>query len=414
MKSLTGSLCYLAILVHAWLVCHSTSEILLLGVAPALLLDRLFFRLLPWPEPAGRRNEIARRLLWFALGGTAFLVFWPSTLEWAEITLLACELSLTTFLVEIAVSLAAKAVRRYRREHQTCPSFRAQCGATAAELTVLLVIAPLGALHPPHTLPRRTPATLGFTFETVQVSTSDNVQLHGWLVPHAEGRANVVFCHGHRGNCGQVMGFLKTLHAMRLNVLACDFRGHGSSPGHTATFGHHETRDVAAAAAYLGQRFPNKPLLIVGVSYGAAVTLQALPDIPDVRAVWVEGTFAELDHVVDHFFRYVPDAGRPGLVGFYNVLGWVDCGFWGGNIKPIDRLEGLRVPICFCHGRADARIPFTDALALYDAYRGPKSCCWIDDGTHNNLHTTHRDYYFEHLRLFFEEHLSRVIANSAG
>jgi alpha-beta hydrolase superfamily lysophospholipase len=410
-KTLVGLLCYLALLLAALLGCHSTSGVVLLGVAPVLLLDRLVFRLLPWPSPPQRGREVANCISWFVVGVVGLLLLWPAPLAWREYIFLAAELSLAAFLLETAVELAAQLLPRpFRARAGSNQTMLARLRAAALVVLLLLLLSPLGALHPPHVSPQRTPAELGFAFETVQVTTTDNVALQGWLVPHAEARANVVFCHGHHANRGEVIGFLKTLHELRVNVLACDFRGHGDSPGHTVTFGQRETRDVAAAVDYLRHRFPGKPLLIIGVSYGAAVTLQALPDLGDVRAVWVEAAFARLNSPVEHFFKFVPEAVRPGVVDFYNALGWVDCGFWGGDINPVDRLAEVKVPICFCHGRADDRIPFADGQALYDAYRGPKRCFWVEDGTHDDLRTRHEEVYFKRLQLFFEEHLSKPLA----
>jgi alpha-beta hydrolase superfamily lysophospholipase len=407
MRIVAAVLCYLALVLPAFLGCHSTAEWLLLGVAPVLLLDRLAFRLFPWPQPAHRARQAARRLLWFGLGLVAFGWLWPARLAWAETLRFAAELSLAAFIAETAAEGVLWMWRRCRPWAKSVGSPPSVWLWLVLALFFLMVAAPLGALHPPHSMPGRTPAAHGFAFEDVELRTSDNVVLRSWLVPHAQARGNVVFCHGIRSSRGQVMSFLKTLHELRLNVLAFDFRGHGDSPGHTVTFGHHETRDVAAAAVYLRERFPDRPLFIIGVSYGAGVALQALPDLPEVRAVWVEAPFAQLTDPVNHFFRPVPSALRPMVVGFYAALAWADCGFWMGDISPLDRLEQVQVPICFCHGRADNTTPFENGQKLYDAYGGPKSCLWIDDGTHNDLRSRHKELYFAQLRGFLEEHLKR-------
>src|SRR5205823_5411872 len=105
------------------------------------------------------------------------------------------------------------------------------------------VLAPLGALHPPHSVATRLPSVPGYTVTAVRVPTADGLELHGWLLSQPDARALLVFCHGHKGNCGQVAHFLKVLRPLGFNVLACDFRGHGESPGHTAAFGLHETED---------------------------------------------------------------------------------------------------------------------------------------------------------------------------
>jgi hypothetical protein len=212
---------------------------------------------------------------------------------------------------------------------------------------------PLFALHMPRTIPDRTPAALGLRFEEVCFETDDGLQLGGWLVPHECPRGSIIFCHGHGRNRGQALGFLRMLHNFRLNILAFDFRGHGDSPGHTETFGQREIHDLVAAEGYLRQRFPEQPILLVGISYGAAVALQALPQLPHVRAVWSEGCFSRLSSVVENKFSWLPSLLRRPVIASYKVLAWLDCGFWGSEINPIHRIENTHVPIYFCHGMED-------------------------------------------------------------
>ena len=249
--------------------------------------------------------------------------------------------------------------------------------------------------------------------DTVSVPTSDGLLLHGWLMSQKDARALAVFCHGHKGNCGEAGSFLRLLQPLGFNALACDFRGHGASPGHTTTFGLHETKDVVAAARFLRERYPNKPLFLIGVSYGAAVVLQALPEIPDVRAVWVESGFARFEDTVEQFFHVLPGPVRPYVAGFYDFLGWVDCGFHARDIHPIDRLQGVRVSICFCHGCLDEVVPFAQSQALYESYAGPKAHLWFADGHHHGFRRLHEEEYCARFRQFIETNLQPVAEDTA-
>jgi alpha-beta hydrolase superfamily lysophospholipase len=257
-------------------------------------------------------------------------------------------------------------------------------------------------LHPVHTVPKRTPAALGLAFEEVRFPAADGLPLGGWLVPHGRARGNVLFCHGHGRNRGHVAGLLHTFHDLGLSVLAFDFRGHGESPGHTATFGDREVQDVVGAAAYLRRRFPGRPLVIVGVSYGAAVALQSLPRLPGVAGVWSEGSFARMDHLVANQFRLTPAGLRGGLVSLYEALGWLDCGLRGQALNPVESLSGVQVPIYFCHARDDQLIPFAEARALYEHYQGPKHCWWVEHATHYDVRQRHQEEYLRRLRAFVD------------
>jgi fermentation-respiration switch protein FrsA (DUF1100 family) len=235
------------------------------------------------------------------------------------------------------------------------------------------------------------------------------LELAAWLVPHPQARGNVIFCHGHGRNRGHASWLLPTLQDLRLNVLAFDFRGHGDSPGHLSTFGHEEVRDLVAAVHYMETQCPDQPLFIIGVSFGAAVTLQALPELPNVRGVWSEGCFSRLSTVVDHYFGRIPPGPRRPLLTAYNYAAWLDCGFWGPDVNPKDALAAVRVPICFCHGRRDELVPFDEAEDLYESYTGPKSHFWVEDGNHYNLRQVAREEYIDRLRSFLEERLAERV-----
>jgi fermentation-respiration switch protein FrsA (DUF1100 family) len=231
------------------------------------------------------------------------------------------------------------------------------------------------------------------------------LQLAGWLLLDREARGNVIFCHGHGRNRGHASWLLPTLHDLHLNVLAFDFRGHGDSPGHTSTFGHDEVRDLFAAVEYLGQRCPDQPLFIIGVSLGAAVTLQALPHLPNVCGVWSEGCFSRLSKAMDHYFDVVPSEAREPLLAAYNYAAWLDCGFWPPDINPLEALGRTRVPIYFCHGCKDKLVPLAQAEELYGTYAGPKWRFWVTEGNHYNLRQVAREEYLHRLRHFLEERL---------
>src|SRR5262249_15393538 len=129
-----------------------------------------------------------------------------------------------------------------------------RCSKSVLVALLVLLLPVVAALHPLRTVPKRTPAAFGLTFEDVRFRTADGVTLAAWLVPHSQARGNLIFCHGHGRNRCHVAGLLQTFHDLGLNVLAFDFRGHGDSEGHTSTFGQREVHDLLAAEAYLSKR----------------------------------------------------------------------------------------------------------------------------------------------------------------
>jgi pimeloyl-ACP methyl ester carboxylesterase len=389
----TLALCvHLVLLTAAFRWTHSLSGFLLNGPFPALLLDRYALRLLPWPAPVRWRRELTARLAYFLFGALFSYLLRPGIVPWWEAAYRGALFSVAAFAFDC---LLVRFRRRWPRRR-----------LRVAAVTFLALLAPVAfALHPLHTVPKRPPDALGLAFEDVRFPSADGVTLAGWVVPHPEARANVVFCHGHGRNRGHVAGLLPTLYELRLNVLAFDFRGHGDSGGHTSTFGRSEVGDLVAAAAYLRQRFPGKPLFLVGVSLGAAVSLQALSQLPEVCGVWSEGAFARLDSVIDNEFRLLPFRLRSPVVEAYRLLGRIDCGLRAERVRPVEALAGIRVPVYFCHGRCDELVPIGEGEALEAAYGGPKWHWWVDGATHYDVRQKNSSEYLRRLRSFLGDRL---------
>jgi hypothetical protein len=306
---------HLAVILLAWRWSHSASGFLLNGPCVALLLDRFLLRVLPWRDPVHMGRDLAGCAAAFVLGTAVFYLLRFGIVPWWEALYRGTMACVSFYLVETLVRLLAPAR----------PRWRLGLRVTAVAFVVLLIPV-AAALHPLHTVPGRTPTTFGLDFEDVRFRTADGLLLAGWLVPHPVARANVIFCHGHGRNRGHGNALLPTIHGLKMNVLSFDFRGHGDSEGHTSTFGAREVSDLVAAATYLRDRFPGKPLFLVGISMGAAVALQALPQLPEVRGVWSESAFGRLDRVVENEFASLPVWLRTRLVAAYHGLSRLDCG----------------------------------------------------------------------------------------
>jgi pimeloyl-ACP methyl ester carboxylesterase len=368
------------------------SGFLLTGLGLVFLFDKYLLHLLHWP-PLEWRREISTRGASFLAGAVTFYLLRPGIVPLQEAIYRGFMVCLAGLLLERVWHILGWL----------------GCGLL---LVLLAVLVPwLAFLHPLHTMPKRTPVALGLAFEDVRFPSRDGARLAAWLIPHPSARGNVIYCHGHGRSCGQGAGLFTTLHTLGLNILAFDFRGHGASSGHTSTFGDHEVEDLLAAVHYLQARFPNQPLFLIGTSLGAAVILQALPQIPDVSGVWSEAAFSRLSHTVEHQFAWLPGPLRWPLVRGYYVLGWLDCGLWIPSINPVQCLDGLTVPIFFCHGQKDRLVPFAEAQELHDAYAGPKWHWWVKEGVHYNIRQIAPEEYLARLQGFVEECLKSACGN---
>jgi fermentation-respiration switch protein FrsA (DUF1100 family) len=406
---------YAVILLAACYVVQSTSGWIVLGLAPVLWLDRHVLRRNRWGPPARLGAAILVRLAFLVTGALFVSRLGHGRISVAEAVFLGTVLSMVLFVLEVIFDLAVGQVDRIVGVHSSPGKFRFRnLGVMLLLFLPLFYLAPLGIFHPVSKVPTQTPGALGLAYQDVRLRTADGLELPAWFVPAADPVGSVIFCHGHGSNRQHCFHNLKALHELGLNVLAFDFRGTGASPGHTVTFGGRDVPDVLAAEAFLVERVPAQPLFVLGVSYGAAVSLQALPRLHHVRAAWLESPYARLGDVAHNRFANLAPSIRGPLILSYSTVAWLDTGYWPLDAKPIDCLDRISVPLCFCHGVKDGLIPFAQAEELYARYRGPKTCYWVEGAGHGNLPFEGGPEYLGRLRGFFRDQLGQSPSPAPG
>ncbi len=189
--------------------------------------------------------------------------------------------------------------------------------------------------------------------DTVTLATADGERLEGELSrPAGPVRGAVVLAHPHplHGgdmHAGLIGSLFELLPPAGLTTLRFNFRGVGRSSGEHDG-GRAERLDVAAAIDHLAGAEPGAPLLAVGWSFGAVVSLQvAHPALAGWVAVApplgllagvvpAAGADARplLVLVPEHDQLCPPDVAGPIVAGWtatrLEVLPGTDHGLWGG------------------------------------------------------------------------------------
>lgn len=242
-------------------------------------------------------------------------------------------------------------------------------------------------VHPPRELSVDTPADKGLAYEDVSFGTSDGLTLSGWWIPYPQARGTVVFLHGYTASKSQSLAVVPFLHAAGYNVLAFDFRAHGGSEGSYTTIGLDEAKDVRAAVAYLRERGDVGPgsIALFGWSMGAAAAINAARDLPEVKALVADSSFARLDSLtgrsLDSFTSLPQWPFAPLTLAMAARMTGRDV---GENAPERSALEVQR-PLLVIQGLLDSLArPESDGMALAAA-GGDHAQLWLVPGaTHVN------------------------------
>ncbi len=233
--------------------------------------------------------------------------------------------------------------------------------------------------------------------------------LSAWYLPGTNG-ITLIALHGIGDNKQQWLVPAIDLQRRGFSLLLLDFRAHGASAGHLCAFGDRETRDVAAALAYLQSRgdCAMDRVGVMGLSLGGITALLAAARNPAIGAVMAEAAFSDLlDNVGIAFSRFTGVPAYP----FANLTV-----FWGqlltgarlSRIRPVEVVHQIAPRSVFIIGDLHDRLVNEPeaSQSLYDRASEPRQLWQIPDTDHVCGYRVAGPEYIERVAAFFRAALT--------
>lgn len=220
-------------------------------------------------------------------------------------------------------------------------------------------------------------------------------------------RGTVLILHGRSGVKEDMLAVAERFVAGGFRCIVYDARAHGESGGEVCTFGHLERGDFVRvldeSLSRLGSRGEDSgPVCAVGISLGASVILQSLPNEPRLAAVVAVAPFAELPEIVTLAAKRTIHPALPGwLLAGTMKAGGFRAGFDPYAISPIRSLSASQTPVFFAHGSRDEVIPADHSARLHAVAVGPKILRLVPEGNHGNVLAWGGDELYEEMIRFF-------------
>ena len=256
----------------------------------------------------------------------------------------------------------------------------------------------------------QTPAQYGLAYEDVAFDTAvDHIRLRGWLLDSPGDKA-ILMLHGRNQTRDRDEAALQKAALFvgaGYDVLMFDFRAHGLSGGERYAMGAWETRDITGALDYLKGRGYTE-FGTYGVSMGAAISLLAAPEHPEIKALVVDSPFADLKALLETRLTLesgLPAFFNPGLYFTGRVLYGIDV----PSVRPVDGLAKLGDrPVFHVQSReGDEWVPLTQGYALAKAGAAdPNYTFWPAPGTgHVLAYTNNTQEYTQRMLAFYARYL---------
>ncbi len=240
-------------------------------------------------------------------------------------------------------------------------------------------------------------------YEAVSIRSHDGLVLTGKYYHYREGAPLEIQCHGYKGNA--IRDFCGAWAAAKedgRNVLLIDQRCHGDSQGHTITFGILERQDVLGWIAWAEKRFGKIPVLLNGVSMGAATVLMAAGmDLPgQVRGVIADCPYDAPSNIIKKVLGQ--DMGMPVKL-VYPLIRMGGRLYGRFNLdadSPTAAVKRAKVPILLIHGDDDRFVPYAMSQNIHAAAPEKIEFHTIEGAGHALNYASAPEYYRTTLRAF--------------
>jgi fermentation-respiration switch protein FrsA (DUF1100 family) len=259
--------------------------------------------------------------------------------------------------------------------------------------------------------------TIGTNYSDVSFPSRQPVTLKGWLFHAANNPAgrSVIMVHGwHHNRIDTSYHTDQVAHDLLqhgYDVLLFDLSACGESGGDHFTLATKEYLDVLGAYDFMksgaaGTAYDPHQMAVIGDSMGAASTLRASVEMPDVGAIVADSSFAELRPILE---KELP--ARSPLPAFFTqpTLWAVPLYGLDPNLRPVDAVRAQpQRAFLFFHGLADDFVPPGNADELRAASPNPDSALVLVPGAkHVRTYEADPAAYMARVYQFFDKEMGQ-------
>lgn len=206
-------------------------------------------------------------------------------------------------------------------------------------------------------------------FEEVSITTFDGLKLFARYYHLSDSAPLQIQFHGYRSTAVRdFSGGFSLARKMGRNLLVVDQRAGGKSEGTTICFGIKEKYDCLEWIKYALERFGDIPIMLTGVSMGAATVLMASElDLPkNVKCIVADCPFSSPEEIIALECKKMgipPKIGMPFVRLGARLFGNLKLSGEGAE----KAVRNTKVPILLVHGEEDDFVPCYMSEKIYSA-----------------------------------------------
>lgn len=240
-------------------------------------------------------------------------------------------------------------------------------------------------------------------YETVTLTTKDNLQLEAWSVPVDSSKATIIMFHGHGSNKSGIVKEADAFADMGYSTFLVDFRAHGGSSGNVCTIGEEEVKDVLCVYEYV-RKNTSQPVYLYGMSMGAATILHTMAKTNiDPDKLILEMPFGALQDAVNGRLKLMGVPAQP-MGTLLTFWGGVEHGFWAFSYKPRVDAREVSCPVLIQWGEKDTRVKRSEVESIYRRLSsGDKQLVVYPEAGHESLYKKEPEKWMRTVQRFLKE-----------
>jgi fermentation-respiration switch protein FrsA (DUF1100 family) len=216
------------------------------------------------------------------------------------------------------------------------------------------------------------------SWQSVELTSSFGYDLKGTYLPNATPSDNtVILVHGIAANRLMGLWYVNIYLDAGYNVLIYDSRAHGESGGNSVTWGYYEKYDLDQWVHWVAKEHPKGIIGVHGISMGAATAFmhaELNESLKQVHFYVADSPYSDLEELLTLQIGTIVNSHNPiwikFLLKYSSAVAYIQSRFRYDEVSPIHSVQTVTTPILYIHGEADAIIPSSMSLQLYNATKG--------------------------------------------
>ena len=248
---------------------------------------------------------------------------------------------------------------------------------------------------------------------SVQITSDDGLKLHAEILEAENPVGVVMLVHGYRSSGAHDFSTVfRFYHENGFHIVVPDARACGKSEGNYITLGVKERYDCKRWAEFTVRTYPDLPILLDGISMGAATVLMATAlDLPEnVRGVIADCGFTSPWDIMRSVLKATGSLPVFPFAYIAKLYSRVFAGFGLCEASTVDAMKTCKLPVFFAHGKADIFVPYEMSVRAYKACASDKEFFSVDEAGHGMCYLLQKEEYEKRIAAFLDKHFSIKIS----